>query len=116
MNQLDIIKIYTITQQQDTNSIQVTIDYELVDTGTYPETRPGAEISRSKCIEIIQSLFSYYCGIMLEISIKRYLKITYIFSSAVRHLPREIFDLDIESLTESQKTEKTEGDCREQST
>ena len=26
------------TQQQDTNSIQVPIDYKLGDTGTYPET------------------------------------------------------------------------------
>ena len=78
MDQLDIIEIYTIiTQQQDTNSIQVTIDYKLGDTGTYPETRPGAEISRSKCIEIIQTLFSYYWGIMLEIFEK-----THIFSSA----------------------------------
>ena len=33
--------------------------------------------------EIIQGLFSYFCGIMLEINIKRYLKITHIFSSAV---------------------------------
>ena len=35
MNQLDIIEIYTIiTQQQNTNSIQVTIDYKLGDTGS----------------------------------------------------------------------------------
>ena len=45
-----------------------------------------------------QSLFSYHCGIMLEISIKRYLKIAHIFSNAMCHLPREIFDLAIESL------------------
>ena len=39
MNQFNIIKIYTIfTQQQDTNSIQVPIDYKLGDTGTYPGT------------------------------------------------------------------------------
>ena len=39
MIQYDIIKIYTIfTQQQDTNSIQVPIDYKLGDTGTYPGT------------------------------------------------------------------------------
>ena len=37
MNQFNIIKIYTIfRQQQDTNSIQVPIDYKLGDTGTYP--------------------------------------------------------------------------------
>ena len=34
-----------------------------------------------KGIEIIQSLFSYHCGIMLEINIKRYLKLTHVFSS-----------------------------------
>ena len=33
----------------------------------------------------------YHCGIMLETDIKRYLKITCIFSSAVWHLPRQIF-------------------------
>ena len=39
MNQFNIIKIYTIfTQQQDTNSIQVPIDYKPGDTGTYPGT------------------------------------------------------------------------------
>ena len=34
-------------------------------------------------IEIIHSLFSCHCGIMLEINIKRYLKIAYTFSSAM---------------------------------
>ena len=39
MNQFNIIKIYTIfTQEQDTNFIQVTIDYKLGDTGLYPGT------------------------------------------------------------------------------
>ena len=41
---------------------------------------------------------SYHCGIILEINIKRYLKITHIFSSEMWHLPRETFDLAIESL------------------
>ena len=37
MNQFNIITIYTIfTQQWDTNSIQVPIDYKSGDTGTYP--------------------------------------------------------------------------------
>ena len=67
-----------------------------------------------KDIEMIQSLFSYYCKIILEINIKRYLKITHIFSSAMWLLAREIFDLAIESLT-NVKTEKTKGDCREES-
>ena len=39
---------------------------------------PGPETSWSKGIEIVQSLFSYHCGIMLGINIKRYLKITHI--------------------------------------
>ena len=39
MNQFKVIKIYVIfTQQQDTNSIQVPIDYKREDTGTYPGT------------------------------------------------------------------------------
>ena len=37
MNQFEIIKIYTVfTQQQDTNSTPVPIDYKLGDPGTYP--------------------------------------------------------------------------------
>ena len=55
-----------------------------------------------KGIGIIQSLFSYHCGIILEISIKRYLKIAQIFSNAMCYLPREIFDLAIESLNKVQ--------------
>ena len=39
---------------------------------------------------------------MLEINIKRYLKISHIFSSAMWHLPRQIFDLAIESLNKIQ--------------
>ena len=39
MRQFNIIKIYIIfTQQQDTNRIQVPIDYKPGDTGTYPGT------------------------------------------------------------------------------
>ena len=95
MNQFNIIKIYRLfTQQQDITSIQVPIDYKLGD----PETYAGAKIWQSKGIEITQSLFSYHCQIMLEINIKRYLKITHIFSSANWHWPTEIFDLASESL------------------
>ena len=61
------------------------------------DVEQGAKISWFKGTEIIQSLFPYHCGMMLEINIKRYLK-THIFSSAMWHLPREIFDLAIESL------------------
>ena len=52
------------------------------------------------------SLFSYNCVIMLEISIKRYLKTTHIFSSAMWHLPREIFDLAIENLDKVTRLKK----------
>ena len=39
MNKFNIIKIYTIfTHQEDTNSIQVPIDYKPGDTETYPGT------------------------------------------------------------------------------
>lgn len=40
---------------------------------------------------------------------KRYLKITYTFSSAMWHLPREIFDLAIKSLDEVKRLEKHRG-------
>ena len=57
MSQVNIIKIYTIfTQQQDTNSIQVRIDYKSGDTGTYPRVEQGAKISWSKGDEIIRSV------------------------------------------------------------
>ena len=39
MNQFNIIKIYTVlTQQQDTNSIQIAIECKPGNTGTYPGT------------------------------------------------------------------------------
>lgn len=38
MNQFNIVKIYTIfIQQQDTNYIQVSVDYKLGDTRIYPD-------------------------------------------------------------------------------
>ena len=56
---------------------------------------------------------------MLEINIKRYLKITHIFSNAKWRLPREILDLAIESVNrvrlKKKKQNTTEGDCREES-
>ena len=45
---------------------------------------------------------------MLEINIKIYLKIAYIFSSIVWHLLREIFDFAIESLNKV-RLEKAQG-------
>ena len=80
----NINKIYTVfTQQQDTNSLQVPIDCKLEDNGTSRDKKQGVKMSWSKGIEIIQSLFFWHCGFMLEINIKRYLKITHIVSSAV---------------------------------
>ena len=74
-------------------------DCKLEDTGTSRDIKQGVNISWSKGIEIIQSVLSYHCGIMLEINIKRYLKITHVVSTAMWHLAREIFDLAIESLS-----------------
>ena len=52
---------------------------------------------------------------MLEINIKRYLKITHTFSSTMYHLPREIFNLAIKSLNKVILEEKKkEGDCEEE--
>ena len=42
-------------------------------------------------------------------NIKRHLKITHIFSSAMWHLPRQIFDLAIESLSKVKRLKNTEG-------
>ena len=71
MNQFNIIKIYTIfTQQQDTNSVQVPIDYKPETLEHIWDIKQGAKISWSRGIEIIQSLFPYHCRIMLEINIK----------------------------------------------
>ena len=54
---------------------------------------------------------------MLEINIKSYLKITHIFSSVMWQLPREIFNLAIESLNKVKrpKQQQKKGDCREES-
>ena len=46
---------------------------------------------------------------MLETNIKKYLKITYIFSSSMWHLPREIFDLAIETLDKVRRLKKHGG-------
>ena len=88
MNRFKVIKIYTVfTQQQDTNSIQVPMDYKLEHMQGHKTWCKNLMV---KGAEIIQSLFSYYCGIMLKINIKRYLKITLTFSSAMPRLPRDI--------------------------
>ena len=48
---------------------------------------------------------------MLESNIKKYLKITHVFSSAIWHLLREIFDSAIESLNKV-KRKDIDGGCR----
>ena len=67
------------------------------------ETQPGMEnkLQKVHSLKILKSysLFAYHCGIILELSIKRYLKMTHIFSSAMWHLPRETFNLAVESLS-----------------
>ena len=65
----------------------------------------------------MKSLFSYHCGIMIEISIRGYLKTTHKYSNAMWHLPRENFDLAM-PLKASIKLEdwsSEEGDCRKES-
>ena len=84
MNQLNMVKIYIIfTQQQDANSAHVPIDDKSLqcrgDTDTYPGSRNKVQNFHGLKVLKSYSLFPYYCGIMLEINIKRYLKITYIF-------------------------------------
>ena len=73
MNQFSIIKIYTIfTQQQDTNSAQVPIDYKPETLEHIWDIKQGAKISWSKDTEIIRRQFSEHCGIILEMNIKVY--------------------------------------------
>ena len=56
-----MIKIYTIFTQQDTNSVQVPIDYKPGNTETKTrDLKQGAKISLSTGTEIIQSFFSYH--------------------------------------------------------
>ena len=47
--------------------------------------KQGANISWSKGIDVVHSLFSYHQGLTLEINMKRYLKIAHTFSSVVPH-------------------------------
>ena len=69
--------LYSFHSTAEYNSIRAPIDYKPGNTRTYLVAKQckifqkGAKMSWSKGIEIIQSLFSYHCGIMLEISIKR---------------------------------------------
>jgi len=73
------------------------------------EHKQDAKTSQSKDIETIQHLFSPHYRVMFKINIKRYLKITHIFSSAMGHLPREIFDKAIESLSKVKRLKKLRG-------
>ena len=63
-------------------------------------------------VKVLKSYIVYFLitvGIMLEINIKRYLKLTHIFSSAMWNLPREFFDLATESLNKVKRLEKHRG-------
>ena len=61
MNQFNMIKIYIIFTQQDTNSIPVPIDYKLGDTGTYPETHNKVQKFHGlKVLNSYKVLFSYH--------------------------------------------------------
>ena len=73
MNQFNKVKIYIIlTQQYDTNSVQVSIDSKPGDTETYQGT-----LHKVQKFHGLNVLKSYrvcslnHCGIMLEINIKR---------------------------------------------
>ena len=57
-------------------------------------------------MEITRGLFSSHCEIMFKINIERNLKITHMFSNAMGHLLREIFDLAIESLKKVKRVKK----------
>lgn len=85
MNQFSVIKIHTVVpQQQDTNAIHVCRDYKLGDPGTYPGTETKVQKFHDPKVLKSHSLFSYPCGIMLKVNIKNYLKISRIFSSAIK--------------------------------
>ena len=81
--------LYNFHTTAEYSSIWVPIGYKPGNTGTYPGAerckifQKDTKISWSKGIEIIHSLFSYHCGIMLEINIRRYLKITHILKCSV---------------------------------
>ena len=51
--------------------------------GSYQRTHNKEEKNHGLKVLISYSLFSYHCGITLEINIKRYLKIIQIFSSSM---------------------------------
>ena len=57
-------------------------DYKPGNTGHIPGCKTGTKFHGLKVLKSY-SLFSYHCGILLEINIKRYLKITHIFPSAM---------------------------------
>ena len=84
MNQVNIIKMYTVVTQlrvQVLLKLPQTINQETLEHIQGYKTK--GKTFMVKGIEVIQSLFSYHCALMLEISIKRYLKITHICSSVM---------------------------------
>ena len=87
--------LYNFHSTAEYNSIRVPIVYKPGNTGTYLGAKrckifqKGAKISWSKGIEM-HSLFSYRCGIMSEISVKRYLKITHVFKYSVTFTKKDL--------------------------
>ena len=70
------------------------------------------KISWFEGIEIIQSLFSNHCGIMLAINIKGYLKITQYFQVQC-DIYKERFDLAPESFNKVNRLKKTQREFAE---
>ena len=78
MNEVNKLRFIQFSHHSNTNSIQVPIDYKLGDTDIPMDIKQGAKFHS---LEVLKSyrVRSHHCGIMLEISIKRYLKITTYF-------------------------------------
>ena len=73
------------------NSISVPIDYKLGDhCNIARDIRHGAKISWSKGIEIIWSLFSYNCGIMLKSISKSFENNPHIFKCNMTFTKRDL--------------------------
>ena len=115
MNQFNISNIYTVfTQHQNTKPTQVPIDYKPGDRKIFSDIKQGAKISWSKQYWNHSESVSYHYGIMLEINIKRYLKIAHIFFKCnVTFTKRDIWLKTLKALIKLE-WKNTEGDCREE--
>ena len=89
--------IYIYIQLSYSSTIQILFKFLYTvnqETLEHIQGHKGSKISWSKVIEIIQSLFSYHCKILLETHIKTYLKVMHVFSNAMWHLPGNILFVD----------------------